>query len=338
MPKKTSQGDGQPPHRRRPGRPRRTPEQLDIAKERRIPRSQKGRLKFRPGDAHALDIQMQEARNYRHLIAAKVEQLQALVAALDASQDDPGVAMSEQEAALKSFLWTVYADHKHRDHILATFLAIRRARLLAKLEAAGTALEMAASLLAPDEHLFAELRAAVEQQRQEAASMRPPAPTRQDENGEHQTAALLRVTGPTEETVRDQLDAIRAEYQDNPIKRIDHRHIYGDSQAARRQLDAFNAHIKTIRAAISPAIGWFESFYIEKVRLSQEARAYLRKGKDIPPGVDLFEGIIYGPYLKYRWQEESDGAQYTIQMGRIDGRSPQDEEKQERGSEPWPSL
>ena len=47
------------------------------------------------------------------------------------------------------------------------------------------------------------------------------------------------------------------------------------------------------------------------------ARQYLKRGEPLPEEVPMFEGILSGPYLKYRWQEESDGVQYTIQMGQI---------------------
>lgn len=339
MPTRRNPGPGD---RRRPGRPRRTPEQQAAAQERRIPRSQKGRLKFRPGDPHALDVQIQEARNYRRLIAAKLAQLQAALSALD-TQEDPSAAISDQEAALKSFLWTTYQEHKHREHILATFLAIRRARLLAKLEAAGAALEMAADLLKPDNSLLQELHAAVEHQRQAAARQRQRTPKPPQEEGQQsQAAALVRITGADEETVRAQLDAIQAERDqeeaDDPTSRIDQRHIYGDVNTARAHLAAFDRQIKTMRAAISPGVGWFEEFYIEKVQLTREARKYIMRGEKPPEDVPTFEGLIYGPYLKYRWQEMTGGPQYTIQMGLIPEGEGSAQGDEESGGAPWPNL
>ncbi len=327
--------DGQP---RRAGRPARSAEEREAAKERRIPRSQEGRLKFRQGDPHALDVQIREARNYRHLITEKLAQLQAIVSDLDNPQDDPSASISDQESALKSFLWTTYQEHKHREHILATFLAIRRARLLAKLDAAAAALQVAADLLAPDDTLLAELQAAVEHQRQEAARQRPQKPRTSDQPDQAQeqpaqSAALVRVYGPDEASIQTQLDAIRTEREQNQAPAIDYRHIYGDSQAARDRLAEFESQAAEIRAAISPARGWYEEFYIEKVRLSREALKYLKKGQELPPGVELFEGVIYGPYLKYRWQEETGGPAYTIQMGITPEGSSQDE-----GGVPWPNL
>lgn len=74
------------PRWRKPGRPRRTAEERASAQERRIAPSFEGRLKFRPGDPHVLNVEVKEARNYRALLVALVEQLQATQAALDALQ------------------------------------------------------------------------------------------------------------------------------------------------------------------------------------------------------------------------------------------------------------
>ncbi|GCE32224.1 hypothetical protein KDA_77080 [Dictyobacter alpinus] len=336
MPKKTTrsttpQGEDQPPQRRHAGRPARTPEEREAAKERRIVRSQKGRLLFQPGDPHALDVQFREARNYRHLIAAKIETIQAISADLSNSLDTASMDIARQEGELKAFLWSKYRDHKHRDHILATFLAMRRARLLGRLEAAHMALELATELLANDDQLFSDLRAAVEQQHQAAAAA--------GQIGQDHTTFLFRLTGPDEGTVHEEIAAIQADLataQRQEAALIDNRRIYGDSQVTRQRLAEFNEQIKVLRAAISPATGWYEMYYIEKVQISREARKYLREGKEIPPEIDPIEGVVYGPYLKYRWQEETNGPQYTIQMGRLEESSPQD--SQEPMSDPWPHL
>lgn len=309
--------------KRRRGRPRRSSSEREAAQERRIPVSRKGRLKFRPGSPHALDVQMREARNYQRLIAAKLEQFQAILSVL--TTDDLSGAVGEQEATLKAYIMTTYMNHKHREHILATFLAIRRARLLAKLDAALGAMEMVADLLHPDDTLVEELRVAVEHQRQVVAR------TRQmlEPDLTEQTTALIHVTGPDEPSVQMQLDAIRAERErqetDDPTRRIQARHIYGDVSDARERVAAFEAQMAVIRAAISPAIGWYEEYYIEKVRLNRQVLPYLKRGEELPPGVEVVEGVVYGPYLKYRWQEATGGPQYTIQMGLVP--------EEERGSQ-----
>ena len=307
--------------RRKPGRPGRMAEERIAAQERRIAPSFEGRLKFRPGDPHVLDIQEKEARNYRALLVAQVEQLQATHATLDAL-DDPGVSISQEENALKAFLWETYRDHKHRDHIAATFLAIRRQRLLARLQAATDALQIATDLLQPGETLFHDMRRAVEHLRQEAAlrelqsKTEPPMPARQDQDQEEEE-------GP----------------------HIDNRHIYGDLVRSRAQLAEFDSRVQAMRAAISPAIGWFEEFYVKKVRYTAAAREFLKRDEPIPADVQATEDIWYGPYLKYRWQEIVGGPMYTVQMSLIPDEELQsaktwamvfDEDQGE--IEPWPTL
>ena len=76
------------PRQRKLGRPRRTEDERVAAKERRIEPSYKGRLTFRPGDKHALDSQIKEARNYRGLLMAQLEQLQLVQDEL-VTLDDP---------------------------------------------------------------------------------------------------------------------------------------------------------------------------------------------------------------------------------------------------------
>ena len=73
------------------------------------------------------------------------------------------------------------------------------------------------------------------------------------------------------------------------------------------------------------------------MRLNRYALSFLKRGQELPPGIELFEGVVYGPYLKYRWQEETNGPQYTIQMGTVpegEGSVPDDDET----SDPYPTL
>jgi hypothetical protein len=278
-------------------------------------------MAFRPGAEHKLDVQEREARNYRALLTEQLNKLQKIQAELN-TMDDPGVLVSREEAALKSFLWEMYRDHKHRDHIAATFLAIRRARLLARFEAAAAALEMAADLLRPDDMLLKELRAAVSHQQQEAERRK-----------------LQLVTQPPSQGNKEDQE------QKGPPQ-IDSRHIYGDQARARARLAEFDAQAAQMRSAISPAIGWFEEFYVKKTRYTAQAREYLKRDKPIPDDVQALEDVWYGPYLKYRWQEITSGPQYTIQMGLIpaDERAAAEQwaailgEERDEDRAPWPLL
>ena len=104
-----------------------------------------------------------------------------------------------------------------------------------------------------------------------------------------------------------------------------------------------------MRAAISPAIGWFEEFYVKKVRFTTQAREYLKKDEPIPDDVQALEEVWYGPYLKYRWQEVTGGPAYTIQMSLIPDEElsaektwaailDDDEDNKAARGDPWPNL
>ncbi len=264
-------------------------------------------LGLRPGFPHALDDQIREARNYRLLLMEQVGHLQALLAELE-QLDDPGAQMSQEENALKAFLWETYQDHKHRDHILATFLGIRRKRLLERLQAAQVAIELARDFFAPDHRILQELQQAIEQAR------------------DHQ----------------DVLKKGEEDEEPQPFERqVNHRHIYGDAEHTRMQLAQFDALVTQMRSTITSGIGWFEEFYVTKQRLSSEARAYMRKGKDVPEDVAMFEDVLYGPYLKYRWREEGSqrAAIYTVQLGLIpDEERGESNAADDQDANPWPHV
>ena len=108
------------------------------------------------------------------------------------------------------------------------------------------------------------------------------------------------------------------------------------------QLAAFDEQVRLMRSAITSGNGWFETYFITKERISFEARQYLKRGEQVPEHVPLFEKVIYGPYLKYRWREEGSAKAplYTIQMGLIPDEGGDDDEadEEERQTPPWPNL
>ncbi len=97
-----------------------------------------------------------------------------------------------------------------------------------------------------------------------------------------------------------------------------------------------------MRSTITSGIGWFEEFYASKQRLSVAARAFMKKGEDVPEDVAMFEDVLYGPYLKYRWREEGSkrAAIYTVQLGRIpdEERSADADHDQDIEHPRWPPL
>jgi len=157
----------------------------------------------------------------------------------------------------------------------------------------------------PDETLLDDLRRAVEQQHQEAERRKLQAKTQHP------------------------LPVAQNEEEEGP--QINNRHIYGDLQKSRAQLAVFEAQLQVMRDGISPAIGWFETYYVPKERYTAAAREYLKRDKPIPDDVQATETVWYGPYLKYRWQEIGGGPMYTVQMSLIP--------EEERGSAAsWATL
>jgi hypothetical protein len=117
--------------------------------KRRIPESGEGRLRFQQGDPHALDVQLDEARNVNAQLVTTAAQLPELLTVLEEFQQMPTRLAAEDEA-LTTFLGEHYSDRKHVDHIRATLMIFRRKRALARLQAAESALRLAEELLAPD--------------------------------------------------------------------------------------------------------------------------------------------------------------------------------------------
>ena len=130
------------PRRFGPGQPRKH------KPKRRIPESGEGRLRFQQGDPHALDVQLDEARNVNAQLGNTAAQLPELLTALEEFQQVPARLAAEDEA-LATFLGEYYSDRKHVDHIRATLMIFRRKRALARLQAAESALRLAQELLAP---------------------------------------------------------------------------------------------------------------------------------------------------------------------------------------------
>jgi hypothetical protein len=312
---------GDSPQKRKRGRPRKSQAEREAEKERRIPLSFEGRMKFRPGDPHALNVEFREAQNLHTLIMEQIAQINGQLTGL-VGQGDPGAAISAEENALKAFLWQEYREHKHRDHIIAVFVAMRRRRLQSRLEAAHAALEIAADLLTPDDKILQELRRALHKEPAQEQATQQEQPEGEGEEEAQQ--------GPGDDRHRP--------------PQITAKHIFGNAPVLRQQLAQFDERVKLIRGTISEGIGWFEEFYVEKWRANPEALAYVARHELVPEDVPLSVPYLCGPYLKYRWRESGYGPIYTISMGRI----PDDElaaaeqwasiTQQDDDGEPWPDV
>jgi hypothetical protein len=267
-------------------------------------------MSFKPGDPHPMDAQLEEARQLREALVEQIAQLQAVVVELS-ELDDPSEVISREEIAIKALLWQLYGNFKHRDHIVATFLAARRRRLLQRLQAAGAALEQARSFLTADSAMLPLLQKTLAEAQAKATALHgppPPAPEPPDEDAQPASAT----------------PASQAEQEERERRRalIESAGGGDDAAATRAALATFEERARLMRNAIAEGKGSFEWYYIPKPRKRlPEAAEYWRRGEPIPPDVQEFEDGdpgVWGPYLRYRWWEGSH--RYSIGLGRIKAR------------------
>ncbi len=284
--------------------------------DRRIGKVYEGRMSFKPGDPHPMDTQIEEARSLREAIVAQIAVLQGLVVELE-QLDDPGVAISREEQGIKTLLWMLYGSRKHREHIIATFIAARRRRLLQRLQAAEAALVQAHSFLTADSTLLPLLQTMIAEAQAQAIALHgpPPAPPEAAQADEEQEGEQTESAVPT-----------RQEEEDQEKRRALVQSAGGgdDAAATRAALADFEARVRVMRNGIAEGRGSFEWYYIPRPKQrTPEAAEYVARDEPIPPGVQEYKEEIrppWGPYLRYRWWEGAH--RYSIGMGHIKGGDP----------------
>jgi hypothetical protein len=270
--------------------------------ERRIPISKEGRISFRPGKKHALDVQIKEARRAKEQMAEHLERFVELLHALAPLE---GVAdrFEAEDEALRGYLAAHYQDYLHVDHLEATFLWLRRRRAMARLQAAQAALNLVQELLAPDPFV-------------------------------DELLDLLRERRPEEvEVDRGQLtgDAQAAREQ---FGQFDARLLEISAAITRGNgwIERYFIHKPGLRPEV---IRLAYAFWKERKKgtpvppdvlesVHPEIAECLREGKLIPLRLKQ-EAITerdYGPYYKYRWREGGgkNAPIYTISLGRLSER------------------
>src|SRR5690349_16314670 len=103
--------------------------------QRRIEPSGAGRIAFRPGKKHPLDVQLKEAAAAKEQLEEQLTLFEQDLQALAPLQELAGRIEAEDDT-LRQFLAKRYADYFHQDHIEATFLWLRRRRATARVQAA----------------------------------------------------------------------------------------------------------------------------------------------------------------------------------------------------------
>jgi len=262
---------------------------------RRIPPSGEGRLRFQQGDVHALDVQLDEARNVKEQLDTTAAQLPDLLASLEQFQQTPA-RLAEEDDALATFLGEHYSDRKHVEHIQATLMIFRRKRALARLLAAESALRLALELLAPDPlipHLVELLQAGsgpvahAEIDREQLTG----SPRRLDEQLTH---------------VKVRLREIQAAFSQS--------NGWIDIQYVRRE------RVRPIAVQYITALnkqredGTPVPVELER-EIDPELAAVIQARKEIPERLAplVYETVSYGPYPFFRWREGK-GPIYAVSL------------------------
>jgi hypothetical protein len=314
-----------------------------------------------------MDAQIDEARRLREEITKELAQVQQLFSKL-AEMEEASGSMSSEEQAIKSFLWDLYEGYKHRDHIIATFIAARRRRMLQRLQAAHAALEQARAFLTADAATLPYLQKTISEAQAVARALHGPPPeseleaqaaepeeeeediAAEEAQAAEQPEAASPAPGSDQEKEAELPEKKEADEQRRELLRVTSG---GDDAAATRAaLADFEQRARVMRNAISIGRGWFEWYFIPRGRkkgkygpqATLEALEYLRRGEIVPADVQYYKDEEkeeqedtqppYGPYLRYRWYEgggRKKPIKYSLGMGLI---KPGDQ----RRNEPPPTL
>lgn len=258
--------------------------------ERRIPISKEGRISFRPGKQHPLDVQIKEARRAKEQMAEMLHALAPLEGVAD--------RFEAEDEALRRYLAAHFQDYLHVDHLEATFLWLRRRRTMARLQAAQAALNLVQELLAQDPFVDELLN-------------------------------LLRERSPEEvEVDRSQLTG-NAQAAREQLAQFDVRlqEIRAAITRGNVWIERYFIHKPGWRPEV---IQLAYAFWQEAkagvpvppellARVHPEIVECLRDHKPIPRRLkeEATQEMSYGPYYKYRWREGSNSPIYTISLGRL---------------------
>jgi len=279
------------------------PRQYKPQGERRIEPSRKGRVLWRPGKPHPLDVLFDEAQTIReelpgHLaeLLASVQQLQyALHTLLDQEQhfDDPATPLSEADHAAFRAVAERFHHRKHLDHLEAIFAVIRRKRLVGRLQAIKAALDLASGLLAEEESLSHEFLGAMQVAQTTSAEETAPEggevvfpPEQEDEDDAAQGAPLVLFPEEASDEQNEDDETEQPPQQVDPQFSKEEERVRNltepltplvtSVQQSRALLRSFEAHLPDLRAQLATGNGWFDIFYVNKKSLKEAVSLFLR--------------------------------------------------------------
>lgn len=296
---------------------------------RKIEKSQKGRVWWKPGEDHPLDKLDDELADLRDQLPTELEAL--LLAAHQTEQqlqalrqleqdDDPAEAFTAADRLASRVVIERFHNRKHEHHLRTLFAIQRRKRLMGRLKAIRAALDLANGLLEEEETLSEEFLATWREKVEE------PFPAPEQEQEEEQPPLT------TEER--------RLKHLNEPLTAI-----VGSVEQSRQLLRDFEKRLPELRSGLTTGNGWIEVFYVPKRRFKKEIIAYAtawatscKRGTPVsaereqaidprvaaliqsgaesfPPELrdQVYDIVEVGPYAKYRWRE--DGRTYSISLG-----------------------
>ena len=289
--------------------------------ERKIEPSTKGRVLWRPGTPHPLDVLFEEAATLRQELPGHLEELltsiqhlqNALHTLLDLEQQfaDPSAPLSAADRAAFQAVSERFHNRKHLGHLEAVFAVLRRKRLSGRLQAIRAALDLASGLLAEEESLSLEFLQAVQQaQATSIASDDEPLPPVDegvpDVEEELDDAPILPLTLMTDESqdnARDDESGEHPQQRVYPLLSKEEERVLNltepltplvtSVQQSRAFLRTFEARLPELRAQLAASNGWFEVFYVNKRRLKEEVKTFLealhreqKRNRPVPKAIE----------------------------------------------------
>ena len=290
--------------------------------ERKIGVSTTGRVLWRPGKPHPLDILFDEAQALRrdlpgHLeeVLTSVQSLQSrLRTLLEMEQQfaDPAAPLSAADHAAFRAVSERFHNRKHLSHLEAVFAVVRRKRLAGRLQAIRAALDLASGLLAEEDSLSQEFLQALQQAQSTSA---PPeeepvpfvdegVPDVEEEADDDALALPLTLVPDTSEGDTDiDKNVEQPSQRVYPLLSKEEERVLNlaepltplvtSVQESRALLHAFEARLPDLRAQLTAGNGWFDVFYVNKRRLKEEVKLFLyalrreqKRGKLVPKAVE----------------------------------------------------
>ncbi len=268
--------------------------------DRTIKESKKGRVLWRPGTPHPLDVLFEEAKTLRDELPGHLEELltsaqrvqHTLHSLLEMEQqfDDPAAPISAADRAAFRAVTERFHNRKHLDHLEAVFAVLRRKRLAGRLQAIQAALDLAAGLLAEEDSLSQEFLQAVQQAQATApkddtpvaANELVPDIEEQSERGDDEAVSPPEEDeqgndAPVEQSPSQRVYPLLSKEEERVLNLTEPlTPLVTSVQQSRALLRDFEARLPDLRAKLSAGNGWFDIFYVTKRRLKQEVGTFLR--------------------------------------------------------------